>query len=90
MNVCTYVYTDGILYIVLKNNRHTEGVRKTKLVLRNNLMRLEDCGDIMNDTYLQIWCKIASSKPCLGCINSKKFMESTRLDIIHSRKLLKL
>ena len=49
-----------------------------------------DCGDIMNDTYLQIWCKIASSKPCLGCINSKKFMESNRLDIIHSRKLLKL
>ena len=47
MNVCTYVYTDGKLYMVLKNNRHTEGTQKTKLVLRNNLIRLEDCGDIM-------------------------------------------
>ena len=24
MNVCAYVYTDGRLYIVLKNNRYTE------------------------------------------------------------------
>lgn len=54
MNVCTYVYTDGRLYIVLKNNRHTEGTWKTKLVLRNNLMRLEDCGDIMKGKILAI------------------------------------
>lgn len=49
-----------------------------------------DCGDIMNDTYIQIWCKIVESKPCLQCLNSKKFMESNRLDIIHAKKLLKL
>lgn len=52
--VYMYVYTDGRLYMVLKNNRHTEGIRKIKLVLRNNLIRLEDCGDIMKEKILTI------------------------------------
>lgn len=47
-------------------------------------------GNVTRDRYAQIWQYMCEFKPCGGCFLYKKFLESTRPDIIKARRVLGL
>lgn len=47
-------------------------------------------GNVNTDNFMDIFHNMKNSKPCLGCIGSKRFMQSNRSDIVASRIILEV